>query len=90
MKLLKVTMRPLPNGPGTVELLADDGVGGELVVTVKPARSREELGPILRELAKVCEQEPVFTCVTCGFHGDEDDRHSGGECNYCHAMSKDD
>jgi len=31
-----------------------------------------------------------FQCNSCGHVGDLDDAHSGGECNFCHAVNKED
>jgi len=29
-------------------------------------------------------------CTSCGMIMEQEDNHSGGECNMCHAMNKDD
>ena len=34
--------------------------------------------------------ELYWECVSCGKFMDQEDCHSGGECNYCHAIHKDD
>ena len=52
-------------------------MNGSDVVEVKEAAREKE------------RREHPFVCSSCG-ETDPEEEHSGGECNFCHAMNKDD